>query len=636
MAGATRGDGGGKSPTGKRIRQALRPERKRVADGDTPPPIVRRLAFLVLATLLPVLAFAAFMIVYNARDDRIQYEHQLQETTRVTMLAIDTALSNQITILATLSHTGELRSRNWHAFYNLAKSAIADQPDARMGVYDPSGHIILSTFVPFGTDLNMSGSPDAVRNVVTTKQPYITDLFVGAASKEFVIAVYVPVIENGVVVNVLSIAVPPGFVSNILRSQVRANGGVGAVFDREARLIGRTRREDQFIGHKAVPGYLEALQKSDEGSIEIRNLEGLLVRSVYSKSTLSGWSTTLAVEKAVLDAPLMRSLWLFGGGGVLFFAAALLVALYYGRRFVEPVATLIEMAQSLGRGERLTRKRFGLREIQVIGDQMVLAAELLKSHSDERDKLFATLEARTLELIKSNEELKMANRELEGFSYSTSHVLRAPLRAIDGFSEILVEEHSTGLDSEGKRLVGVLRSSAHELNEQIDGILEFLRLGRHRMSRVTIEMGEVVQVTLSELEPRTRDRNLVIEVCPLPSAFGDAGMIQRVWYCLLDNAVKFTASRPAAKIEVGAIPDDGEMAYYVRDNGVGFDMKYSGKLFGVFNRLHGADFPGNGTGLAIVQRIVSRHGGRVWAEGKVGEGATFYFTLPASETGHVQ
>jgi light-regulated signal transduction histidine kinase (bacteriophytochrome) len=173
------------------------------------------------------------------------------------------------------------------------------------------------------------------------------------------------------------------------------------------------------------------------------------------------------------------------------------------------------------------------------------------------------------------------------------------------------------------------------LNAQIDGISEFLRLGRDKMSQGNIDMTEAVQMVVEELEPRTRDRKLKIEVYPLPNAFGDAAMIRRVWMSLLDNAAKFTASKGEAKIEVGALSDDKtETVYFVRDNGVGFDMQFAGRLFGVFNRLHGDDFPGDGTGLAIARRIVSRHGGRVWAEGKPDEGATFYFALPASETGH--
>ena len=369
------------------------------AETDTAklPTATGRLTFLVLAAVLPVLAFAAFMIVHNAQVQRIQYEDQLQDTARATMLAIDAEVSHEMAILTTLTHTGELRDRNWRAFYDLAKSAIADQPDARIGLYDPSGHVLLSTFVPFGTDLPKSGSPEAISKVMTTRQPYVTDLYVGAASKEFVVAVHVPVIENGSVVNILSLAVPPKFVSRILHGQLSTPGTVGAVFDRGTKIIGRTRNEAQFVGHKAVPGYLEALQKSDEGSMEVRNLEGLLVSSVYTKSALSGWSTSLAIEKAALDAPLWRSLWIFGGGGSLLFAAALILSFYLGRRFVAPFNALTAMAESLGRGDRLPQSHLGLREPQIVADQLVLAADALQRQTDEREHLLVTLEQRVRE-----------------------------------------------------------------------------------------------------------------------------------------------------------------------------------------------------------------------------------------------
>lgn len=230
--------------------------------------------------------------------------------------------------------------------------------------------------------------------------------------------------------------------------------------------------------------------------------------------------------------------------------------------------------------------------------------------------------------------LEVANKELEGFSYATSHVLRAPLRAIDGFSNILLQDYGEKLDSEGRRLLGVVRESNQEMAEAIDGILEFLRLGQSGLSLATIGMNEAVRLALEELEPKTRGRKLKILLSPLPDVVADKAMIHRVWTTLLDNAIKFTTPKVEATIEIGAIPDRAETVFYVRDDGVGFDMAYAAKLFGVFNRLHGSEFAGNGMGLAIVQRIVARHGGSVWAEGKPNEGATFYFTLPTKETGH--
>jgi signal transduction histidine kinase len=229
--------------------------------------------------------------------------------------------------------------------------------------------------------------------------------------------------------------------------------------------------------------------------------------------------------------------------------------------------------------------------------------------------------------------LEDANAELETISYATSHVLRAPLRALDGFSRILIESHAGQLDGEGIRLLNVVRSSARDMDEVVGGILEFLRLGREKLIATVVDMTEAARAAAEELEPATKGRAIHIEISPMPTATGDRRLLQRVWMQLIDNAVKFANSASEPRIEVGAVSYSDETAYFVRDNGVGFDVRYAGRLFGVFSRLHGSDFPGNGMGLAIVKRIVvSRHGGRVWAQGKPNEGATFYFSLPARET----
>ena len=391
-------------------------------------------------------------------------------------------------------------------------------PDAWIVVYDPSARQVLSTFVPYDTDLPRSGNPDAIYRVAETRQPYISDLFVGRISKEMTTAIYIPVMADGLVVNVIAFSLPAIIFSRILQHQMQFPGGVGAVFDRNNRLIGRTKDENEFVGRSAVPEYGDALQKSDQGSFDGRNLEGLLVHAVYVKSSLSGWSTTLAVEDATLDAPLWRTLWIFGIGGAALVVCALLFALYYARGVAQPLLALSRMAAALGRGEHIRAQHLNLKEAQVISDQLCSAGAALKQRAREVAGLNAALRQRA-------DALEVANRDLEGFSYSTSHVLRGPLRAIDGYAHILLEEHSAGLDSEGKRLIEVLRSSGNELNEQIDGILEFLRLGRASMSSNTIDMTEVVQMALNELEPKTRTRSLKFEVSPLPGAVGDAAMI---------------------------------------------------------------------------------------------------------------
>jgi len=233
-----------------------------------------------------------------------------------------------------------------------------------------------------------------------------------------------------------------------------------------------------------------------------------------------------------------------------------------------------------------------------------------------------------VDLAAVNSHLAAAVEELEGFAYSVSHDLRAPLRAIDGFSRILLEDYADKLDPEGQRVLNVVRTSTLKMGQLIDDILAFSRTARLEIKPEPIDMGALVRRTHAELAPGVAGRERAMDIGVLPDTHGDRAMLQRVWMNLLDNAIKFTAGKPDARIEIGASAGDGETIYYVRDTGVGFDMQYADKLFGVFQRLHGAEFSGTGIGLAIVKRIVTRHGGRVWAEGKVGDGATFYFTLP--------
>jgi len=239
-----------------------------------------------------------------------------------------------------------------------------------------------------------------------------------------------------------------------------------------------------------------------------------------------------------------------------------------------------------------------------------------------------------VDLAAANSDLAAVIKELDGFAYSVSHDLRAPLRAIDGFSRILLEDYADKLDPEGRRVLNVVRDSTVKMGRLIDDILAFSRAACVNMNPEPVDMAALVRQTLAdELAPAIAGRALPIDIGALPAAHGDRAMLRRVWMNLLDNAIKFAAPKPDARIEVGATAGDGETVYYVRDTGVGFEMQYAGKLFGVFQRLHGAEFPGTGIGLAIVKRIVERHGGRVWAEGKPGHGATFYFTLPTEGAG---
>ncbi len=231
-----------------------------------------------------------------------------------------------------------------------------------------------------------------------------------------------------------------------------------------------------------------------------------------------------------------------------------------------------------------------------------------------------------------NEQVKTANKELEGFSYSVSHDLRAPLRAVTGFAKLLLEDHAGELDEEARRKIGIIQDEAQRMGVLIDDLLAFSRLGRKAMQVGDIDMTELARTTFAGLNGQEGGPMAEFHLGALPRGKGDRVLLGQVWANLLANALKFSSKREKPLIEVSAISDEKEDVYFVRDNGAGFDPRYQSKLFGVFQRLHDAsEFPGTGVGLALVQRIVVRHGGRVWADGKLNEGATFYFTLPKEQ-----
>jgi light-regulated signal transduction histidine kinase (bacteriophytochrome) len=259
-----------------------------------------------------------------------------------------------------------------------------------------------------------------------------------------------------------------------------------------------------------------------------------------------------------------------------------------------------------------------------VADQLSIAiqqARLREQLARHAENLEARVAARTA-------ELSAANKELEAFSYSVSHDLRAPLRAIDGFSRILLEEYVAGLPEDAQHYFKLVRDGAQQMGRLIDDLLAFSRLSRQPLSMRPIDAAALIHQCLEELQPEIDGRQIELTIGAMPYRQGDPALLKQVWFNLIANALKYTRRRNTARIEIGSRAENGQAIYFVKDNGAGFDMRYADKLFGVFQRLHRTEeYEGTGVGLAIVQRIIHRHGGRVWAEAAVGQGATFSFTL---------
>jgi light-regulated signal transduction histidine kinase (bacteriophytochrome) len=295
--------------------------------------------------------------------------------------------------------------------------------------------------------------------------------------------------------------------------------------------------------------------------------------------------------------------------------------LVFSNRVVRRLRTVIENTERVADRRELAPPLRGPDEIAAMDRAVRAMSMAIRRHEDEITRANQALDARNL-------ELSGAYRELERFSYSVSHDLRAPVRTIGSFSNRLEIGHAERLDSEGRRLLGIIKAEAGRLGSLIDELLEFARLGRQPLKNVPVDMTALSR-EVADLARADRDYDVVVTIADMPAAHGDRVLLRQVWDNLISNALKYSSSRPQSIVGISGTSNGTSLVYSVTDNGVGFDMKYAHKLFNVFERLHRADeFEGLGVGLAIVKRIVERHGGTVSVAANLGAGATFTFSLP--------
>jgi signal transduction histidine kinase len=395
-------------------------------------------------------------------------------------------------------------------------------------------------------------------------------------------------------------------------------------------------------------GLLPGLPEAD--GYRIAGPELLLFRRIVDGSEIAG--TVYLRAEFGLAARLWDYLSILAAVTVVSLVLAFLISHWLQDALTKPVLTVAAAAREVVekrdyslRVKKTTSDEIGqlvdsfndmLAEIGRRADALEASNRSLAHEMGERQKADEELRSLNSELEsrvgERTAQLETANKELEGFSYSVSHDLRAPLRGVIGFADALMEDHGEALTEEARRKIAIIQSEGRRMGVLIDELLAFSRLGRKALQKVDLDMTKLARSSFEGLAAQVNGHDLDLQFGPLPAGRGDRVLLGQVWTNLLSNALKFSAKRERPRIVVSAISDAAEHIYFVRDNGAGFDPRYQEKLFGVFQRLHGSDeYPGTGVGLALVQRIVNRHGGRVWAEGRLNEGATFYFTLPKEQ-----
>jgi len=476
------------------------------------------------------------------------------------------------------------------------------------------------------------------QDAVRTRTSVVSNLFITVPTRLPAVAVAVPILDNrGNAVAVLEGAIRLGQLSQAgaLQEDGRRAGRYGFLTDGHGLVIAH-QVTPRFVAEQtdfnAEPTVQRALQ-GDQGTLTFFDpVEKTWMLGAYLPFPPAGavggrvWTVSFVVPQDVALAPIgvfSRTIAALAGVFALVFAA---FSFLFTRRLMSPLDQLTLAVQKAGMGD------FSYRITEVRGEEFARLSRAYNDMAGQLGQKDRTIQEHQDQLRQTNARLEEANKELEAFSYSVSHDLRAPLRAIDDFSHALQEDLGDGLGADGKQYIDRIRNAVRTMGALIEDMLKLSRVSRADLVREPVDVGAIARHLVGEISAGAPERKADFVIPPRIPALADPRLLEILLGNLLDNAWKFTRTRQPARIEVGQQETDGLTAFYVRDNGVGFDMKYVNKLFGAFQRLHSKEeYEGTGIGLVIVRRIAARHGGRAWAESVVGEGSTFYFTLSGKE-----
>ncbi len=598
-----------------------------------------RLLLLVSLPTIPALLLVLYTNLEQRRFGTAKVEKEVFKVAQVVAGSQSALLENTRRHLIGLTKFPQARSRNtssFRTFFATMREVYTDYTD--FGIIETNGALVSCSF-------GLTGETNLLQQAHFQRALRSHDLAVGdfqpgtSFSKPSLPIAYPLLDEQKRLIRVLYAALDLEALNLALANMPLPKGGVAEVFDSKGRILARYPDTEKWAGKSCGDSAVFAtIIAKGEGTVDMPGLDGTPRLHAFTAIRYGGEPglfinvgvpSTLAYSETT--RMLAFNLTILGTVALLALAAAWLYADHY---ILHPIGALLASTRRVGSGDLSARAGIaqGSPELQQLAQAFDEMATSLQQQGVEMERskdvirrLNASLEGRVAE---RTAQLEGLNRQLEAFSYSVSHDLRAPLRHIGAYLQLLQKESGSSFTEEGHRFLGQISGSIERMNALIEDLLTFARTNRAEMRLENVGMSDLVNEVRQEMKRDTDGRDIRWEIDPLPQVRVDRSMLKQVWANLLSNAVKYTRERPHAEIKVGCQRHESELEFYVRDNGAGFDMKYASKLFGVFQRLHSLEkFEGTGIGLANVHRIIARHGGRTWAEGKINQGATFHFTL---------
>ena len=590
-------------------------------------PLQRRLLLLVALAVLPVIAFGVLSLQRLNAEKRATVEQAMVETARAIAAAMDGELGRAISVVSAMSQSAALHEANHRRFYGIAGRVLANEPTwATISLADPAGHYIFNLRRPFGAQLPQSLSElESFEEVRRTARAVVTPLFVGRVSGEPLFSVRVPVFRDGKLRYVISAAVRPSAMAELIARQHIPAEGIVAISDQNGAIVARSRRQEEFLGKSITPDLRAAIGERGEGFASLMTLDGQRTYAAFSRSRHTGWAVAVGMPSEALDGPPRRSYYALTAGAVLALGLGVLGALALSRRIVRPISSLSQAAGAIGRGERPSITRSDIPEIEAMGQ--ALAAAALTRAEAERVREEALSRERA-----ARAEAEEASRRKDEFLAMLGHELRNPLGVVSNSVQVLLRLKDAPESARG--LYRVLENQTVHLAKLIDDLLEASRVmaGKIELERAPLDLAaEVERVVATQKDAGRLSTHRVTLQTDRVWVDADRHRMEQIVSNLLDNAAKYT---PAGKgIFVATRREGDEAVLEVRDEGIGMDADLRARVFELFvqgrrtlDRAQG----GLGIGLTLVRRLVELHGGRISAESEGPDrGSSFTVRLPA-------